>query len=51
MKKRICISLCIMLTAAAILTGCGKGGNYKKAMSMYENGQFEIGRASCRERV
>ena len=41
MKKRICISLCIMLTAAAIITGCGKGGDYKKAMSMYENGQFE----------
>ena len=41
MKKRICIFLFIMLTAAAILTGCGKGGDYKKAMSLYENGQFE----------
>ena len=41
MKKRICASLCMLLIAAVILTGCGKGGDYKKAMSMYENGQFE----------
>ena len=31
----------MLLIAAVILTGCGKGGDYKKAMSMYENGQFE----------
>ena len=41
MKKRICASLCMLLIAAVILTGCGKDGDYKKAMSMYENGQFE----------
>ena len=41
MKKRICVSLCMLLMAAVIVAGCGKGGDYKKAMSMYENGQFE----------
>lgn len=49
MKKRICLSLCMVLTAAAILTGCGKGGNYKKAMSMYENGQYEEAAAKFTE--
>lgn len=49
MKKRICLSLCILLTAAAVLTGCGKGGDYKKAMSMYENGQYEEAAAKFTE--
>ncbi len=49
MKKRICLSLCILLTAAALLTGCGKGGDYKKAMSMYENGQYEEAAAKFTE--
>ena len=49
MKKRICLSLCMVLTAAAILTGCGKGGDYKKAMSMYENGQYEEAAAKFTE--
>ena len=30
-----------MMTAATILTGCGKSWDYKKAISMYDNGQFE----------
>lgn len=49
MKKRICLSLCVILTAAAVLTGCGKGGEYKKAMSMYENGLYEEAAAKFTE--
>ena len=32
MKKRICASLCMLLIAAVILTGCGKGGDYIKTL-------------------
>lgn len=42
MKNRISlVSLCLLLTATMLLTGCGKKGQYDKAMAMYENGQYE----------
>ena len=41
MKRKLCLLMSLMLMATLLLTGCGKGGDYKKAMSMYENGQYE----------
>lgn len=41
MKKRWYLLLSLLLVLGLLLTGCGKGGDYKKAMSMYENGQFK----------
>lgn len=41
MKKRWYVLLSLVLVMALMLTGCGKGGDYKKAMTMYENGQYE----------
>lgn len=41
MKKRWYVLLSLVLVMGLLLTGCGKGGDYKKAMTMYENGQYE----------
>lgn len=38
--KKIYLILEGIFIVALLLTGCGKSGDYKKAMSMYENGQY-----------
>ena len=38
-RKAIPLVACALVIAFA-LTGCGESGNYTKAMSMYENGQY-----------
>ncbi len=48
MKKRLALVLAIVMTVL-LLTGCGKGGDYKAAMSLYESGQFEEAAAKFTE--
>lgn len=41
MKKTRLSILAILMVVSLLLTGCGKGGTYSKAMSLYEEGQFQ----------
>ena len=45
MKRRTIILMAIAMVFATILTGCGKVENYKEAISLYENGQYEEAKA------
>ena len=40
MKKRASTIIVLMIVIAFAFVGCGKGGNYKKALSLYESGQY-----------
>ena len=41
LKKRIAILLVITIVISFALTGCGKGGNYKKATSLFDDGKYQ----------
>ena len=41
MKSRVYLRLSLVLVLITLLTACGKGGEYKKAISLYEDGQYE----------
>ncbi|MBR3554130.1 MAG: hypothetical protein IKN72_12205 [Clostridia bacterium] len=41
MKKRMIILAVFTIVLALVLTGCGKGGNYKKATALYEEGKYQ----------
>lgn len=41
MKRKMVFLLITTIVAATLLTGCGKGSDYKEAVSLFENGQYE----------
>lgn len=41
MKRKICLLMSLALIVALSLTSCGQGSDYKKAMTLYENGKYE----------
>ena len=52
MKKKLAMLLAVTMLAT-LFTGCGAGGKEDKGeLNLYTwDGMFQIGRASCRERV
>ena len=40
MRKRFMLLIVLVLVPAILLSGCGKGSDYKDAMSLYENGSY-----------
>lgn len=40
MRKRFALLIVLVLIPAILLSGCGKGSDYKDAMSLYENGNY-----------
>ncbi len=41
MKKQLAMLTALMLAALMLLTGCGKKDDYKNAMTLYDNGQYQ----------